>query len=158
MSKEIERKFLVNKELWDKHNKTEGIILRQGFLVNKIGKVVRIRIISNKAFLTIKGPTINISRNEFEYEIPVSDAESLLSQFCENEITKIRFNPVIGGMKWDVDEFLNENEGLLMAEIELESEDQEFEKPEWLGKEVSDDFRYYNAYLIDNPYKFWEKS
>lgn len=157
MAKEIERKFLVNKEIWDKSNTDKGKHFRQAYLINEIEKTVRVRLTPEKAFLTIKGATNFISRTEFEYEIPKEDALELLDNFCKNEISKIRYNPVIGGKKWDVDEFLDENEGLMVAEIELENENQEFEKPEWIGVEVSGDERYYNAYLVNHPFKNWNQ-
>lgn len=156
MGKEIERKFLVNSAIWSKFNKPEGQHFRQAYLVNEIEKTVRIRLTPDKGFLTIKGKTDYISRTEYEYEISVDDAKELLDNFCENEISKIRYKPYIGGMRWDVDEFLGNNEGLILAEIELESINQEFEKPEWIGKEVSGDERYYNAFLVDHPFNTWK--
>lgn len=156
MGKEIERKFLVDKQKWAQFSKPEGRHYRQAYLINEIEKTVRVRLTPDSAFLTIKSATDYISRTEFEYEIPVSDAKEILSRFCKNEISKNRYKPVIGGKSWDVDEFLGDNEGLIVAEIELEFESQEFEIPDWIGEEVSGDKRYYNAYLINHPYKTWK--
>lgn len=157
MGKEIERKFLVKKEVWNQFNKPAGQYFRQGYLVNETEMTIRVRLTPEKGFFTIKGITNNISRAEYEYEIPVEDAKELLEKFCKSEISKIRYKPVVGNKRWDVDEFLGDNEGLVVAEIELETEDQEFLKPDWIGKEVSGDERYYNACLIEQPFKTWNK-
>lgn len=156
MGKEIERKFLVDKQKWAQFNKPVGQHYRQAYLINEIEKTVRVRLTPDTGFLTIKSSTDYISRAEYEYEIPVSDAKEILDRFCKNEISKNRYKPIIGGKRWDVDEFLGDNEGLMVAEIELEFESQEFEKPDWVGEEVSGDERYYNAFLIDHPYKTWK--
>lgn len=157
MAIETERKFLVCREVWSKMNKLSGQHFRQAYLINEIEKTVRVRLTPEKGYLTIKGPPQNISRTEYEYEIPREDAEDLLDNFCKNEISKNRYNPIVGGKRWDVDEFLGENEGLMVAEIELENENQAFEKPDWIAEEVSGDERYYNAYLVDHPYKSWKE-
>ncbi|MCF7848079.1 MAG: CYTH domain-containing protein [Kiritimatiellales bacterium] len=153
MGIEIERKFLVQNDSW-KQQAPAGLVCRQGYLVSDHDKTVRIRVIGDKAFLTIKGATYGLSRSEFEYEIPVFDAEDML-QLCGNPVEKTRYRIEHEGMTWELDVFSGENEGLVMAEIELESEDQRFDLPEWVGDEVTGDIRYYNAFLSKHPFKAW---
>lgn len=153
MGTEIERKFLVRDDSWEK-TAGEGQQCRQGYLCSGDRKTVRVRIIGNEAFLTIKGPTHGISRAEFEYEIPVADAEAML-QMCDNLVEKTRYFIQHAGMQWELDVFYGENEGLVMAEIELDSEDQDVDLPSWAGVEVSGDPRYYNAYLARHPFNGW---
>jgi len=156
MAKEIERKFLVNGDAWRALG--NGTRYRQGYLSTVKGRTVRVRTIADKGFLTIKGVTEGISRTEFEYEIPIDDANALLDGLCERPlIEKDRYKIAFGAHTWEVDEFWGDNVGLIMAEVELESEDQAFEIPEWIGREVSDDSRYFNASLITNPYCNWGK-
>lgn len=154
MGIEIERKFLVKNDSW-KANAGEGQVCRQGYLCSGEGKTVRIRIIGEQAFLTIKGPTYGISRTEFEYGIPVADAEVMFS-LCGNLVEKTRYFIHHNGMQWELDVFAGANEGLVMAEVELDSEGQLIEFPEWAGEEVSGDPRYYNAYLARHPFSRWE--
>ncbi|MGK0288909.1 MAG: adenylate cyclase [bacterium] len=155
MGTEIERKFLVQGESWK--GTIQGKIYRQGYITNQSDKTVRVRVAGDQGFLTIKGKTEGFSRLEYEYEIPLHDAEELLQKFCEKPlIDKRRYKIPYQGFVWDVDEFFTDNQGLLVAEIELESEDQEFEKPDWIGEEVTQDHRYFNAALIKNPYSQWE--
>ncbi len=141
---EIERKFLVNKALWQAPDK--GCYFQQGYLA-KDGCTVRVRIAEDKAYLTIKGMTKGISRAEFEYEIPLEDAHQLMELCVCPPIEKIRYKVEVGGKIWEVDEFLGVHQGLLMAEIELQSEYETFEMPIWAGKEVTGDARYYNSSL-----------
>jgi CYTH domain-containing protein len=156
MGQEIERKFLVKNDAW---RTSAGTRIRQGYLCNQIEGVVRVRAKGEHAYLTIKGNTTGVTRLEFEYEIPVEEADQILDELCIKPlIEKIRYEVHVDGFKWEIDEFLGENAGLIVAEIELEDEDQEFPKPDWLGKEVSDDFRYQNANLVKNPYSKWDKS
>lgn len=156
MGREIERKFLVKNDSW---RSGAGTLIRQGYLHKQIEGVIRVRIKGEHAYLTIKGHTSGVTRLEFEYEIPVEEANQILDELCMKPlIEKIRHEIHVSGVKWEVDEFLGENAGLIVAEIELEHEDQEFPKPEWLGREVSDDFRYQNANLVKNPYKKWDKA
>lgn len=155
MGKEIERKFLVNHEKWHILDKNEGILFRQGYLFASPAKTIRVRIADDKGFLTIKGATEGITRSEFEYEIPRKEAEELLEQFADTEILKHRYFILDKGNKWEVDVFLGENEGLILAEIELESENEELQLPNWIDIEVSLDSRYYNANLIKKPYRKW---
>src|SRR5574342_385279 len=143
MGQEIERKFLIKGDSW---RTGAGTLIRQGYLHNEIEGTVRVRTKGGRAYLTIKGNTSGITRLEFEYEIPVEDADRMLDELCIKPlIEKIRYEILVERFKWEIDEFLNENASLVVAEIELEDEGQEFPKPEWLGKEVSDDFRYQNA-------------
>lgn len=156
MGHEIERKFLVNKEVWQVIRKPEGKHYHQGYLVNSKERVVRVRIAGNEGFLTIKGEPVGIKRMEYEYAIPRADAEAMLSQFKPEGTEKIRYRlPASGGLTWEVDEFLGDNKGLIIAEIELENEAQEFDSPAWLGEEVSHDGRYTNASLALHPYREW---
>ena len=152
MAKEIERKFRVKEGSW---RLAKGTQYRQGYLNSEKERIVRVRTIDDKGYLTIKGLTIGASRMEFEYEIPRQDADTLLD-ICEKPlIEKNRYKIEHGGFVWEVDEFFGENQGLIVAEIELENEDQYFSKPDWVGKEVTGDSRYFNANLIKNPYTKW---
>ncbi len=154
MSIEIERKFLLKNDSWKKN--TAGIYYVQGYLNQTGENTVRIRIAGEKAFLTIKGKSEGISRQEFEYKIPVEDAKDLLKLSQTPVIEKIRYKIEYAGKYWEVDEFLGKNAGLLVAEIELNAENEVFEKPDWVGKEVSGDKRYYNSYLARKPFSEWE--
>ncbi|TCD01209.1 CYTH domain-containing protein [Pedobacter psychroterrae] len=152
MGIEIERKFLVKMDLWQALEKPEGKHYRQGYLLNKEDRVVRIRIAGDQGFITIKGAGDGISRIEYEYEIPKSDAEEMLERFQPEGIEKIRYRiPEGSGLVWELDEFLGANQGLVLAEIELSSQDQRFTKPDWLGQEVSEDERYSNSSLALRP-------
>jgi CYTH domain-containing protein len=152
---EIERKFLVNKTLWETLEKPEANFFRQGYLHADPQKTIRVRVTDAAGFITIKGATTGASRLEYEYEIPRNEAIELLDQFAETSLTKYRYFIPYQGKTWEVDAFLAENEGLLVAEIELDSENEKFEKPEWLGEEVTGQQKYYNAQLAVNPYKNW---
>ncbi len=156
MGIEIERKFLLNGNQWK--NLSVADVIRQGYLSADHARVVRIRIVNEKAFITIKSSVNGLFRNEWEYPIPLVDAEEMLEKLCQRPlIEKKRYRIPYKGMVWEVDEFFGENTGLLIAEIELESEDQIFSKPEWIGKEVTHDPRYYNTNLMKNPYLTWEE-
>ncbi len=156
MGLEIERKFLVNDVSFLK--KIKGIFIKQGYI--HIGKntVSRIRVVENKkAFITVKGRTGNISRLEYEYEIPLKDGMAMLNYICIKPIIeKNRFRVKFGNHIWEIDVFEGENKGLVLAEIELKREDEFFEKPPWIGKEVSKDERFYNYYLVKHPYLTWK--
>ncbi len=153
MGTEIERKFLIKNDTW---RGVEGIKYRQGYLNSMKERTVRVRTADDKGFLTIKGMTVGAVRLEYEYEIPCIEAEELLTRLCEKPlIEKKRYKIPVGGFIFEVDEFLGQNEGLIVAEVELESEDQVFEKPEWLGEEVTSDSRYYNSNLIKHPFSMW---
>lgn len=153
MSVEIERKFLVRGNLWKTLGKS--VAIRQGYLSTHPDRVVRVRIEDDTATLTIKGRMHGITRGEWEYAIPVAEADQLL-KLCERPlIEKTRTRIVHEGMVWEVDEFFGDNLGLVVAEIELESEGQVFAKPDWIAKEVTDDARYFNANLLRHPYTAW---
>ena len=152
MAKEIERKFRVKEGDW---RQAKGTQYRQGYLNRAKERIVRVRTIDDKGYLTIKGLTVGASRMEFEYEIPLQDANELLN-ICEKPlIEKIRYTVEDGGMVWEIDEFAGDNQGLIVAEVELDSEDQPFHKPDWIGKEVTGDPRYFNSNLIKIPYTKW---
>ncbi|MCB0192441.1 MAG: CYTH domain-containing protein [Anaerolineae bacterium] len=154
MGQEIERKFLVDEALW-REVQPEGTEYRQGYIVNTKAKIVRVRIAGDQGYLTIKGATQGATRPEFEYKIPLDDARRLLT-LCEGPlIEKTRYKLEVDGLLWEVDEFSGDNEGLIMAELELDSEDQPYQKPAWAGQEVTDDARYYNANLVSNPFSRW---
>jgi len=157
MAQEIEKKFLVKGD-FRKYSKKETRIT-QGYLSSVPERTVRVRIKGEKGFITIKGigNASGASRYEWEKEIPVEEVEQLL-QICEpGVIDKTRFLVDSGNHTFEVDEFYGENEGLIVAEVELSSEDESFVKPEWLGEEVTGDTRYYNSMLMKNPYKMWSK-
>lgn len=154
---EIERKFLVNSENFKKEALRKNHIA-QGYLNSNPERTVRVRIKGEVGFLTIKGKgnETGMTRFEWETEITLAEAKNLI-QLCENGvIDKIRHEVEIGNHTYEVDEFFGDNEGLVIAEIELKSEDEAFEKPNWLGQEVTNDERYYNAYLSNNPFKNWK--
>jgi adenylate cyclase len=152
MGVEIERKFLVNKKKWNKPD--NGCLYTQAYLA-KEGCTLRVRIAETKAYITIKGPTVGCSRKEFEYKIPLADAQDMMKLTLYPPIVKIRYMQEIGGKIWEIDEFLDSNEGLIVAEIELNSEQESFIVPEWVDKEVTSDKRYTNASLSKHPYKAW---
>lgn len=151
MNVETEHKYLVRKDLWYAIHKPEGTSILQGYIFSDSSRTVRVRIYGDKGFLTIKGPAVAASRDEYEYEIPLSDAHSLLKNFCGHIIDKIRYRLDYKGNTWEIDEFFGENEGLVLAEIELKSPDQQYETPPWVGEDVTGDIRYTNSYLAENP-------
>ncbi len=158
MGQEIERKFLV---INDNYKTTATAhLFRQGYLCTDKERTVRVRIAGEKAFITIKGTTHGCTRDEFEYEIPTVDAQYIINHLCKKPIIeKIRHTYTeIDGKIWEIDEFMGENEGLVLAEIELYSEKEEFIKPEWLGEEITGDIRYYNSNLTTYPYNKWEQN
>ena len=154
MATEIERKFLVRGEQW---REGAGVHYSQGYLNRDKERTVRVRIAGECAFLTIKGVPRGASRLEFEYGIPVADAEQLLQLSDGPIVQKIRHVIVHEGSTWEVDEFLGDNAGLVVAEIELTSEDQPFSRPSWLDREVTHDARYFNSSLAANPYVRWRE-
>lgn len=155
MSVEIERKFLLKNDAWRTKVQTSNII-RQGYLAPLDTSSVRVRIEGDKANINIKSATIGISRLEYEYAIPMKDAIEMLEKLCPTpQIHKTRHCIPIAGHIWEIDEFYDDNEGLVVAEIELKHENEVFEKPEWIAEEVSHDARYYNVNLIKHPYKLW---
>jgi len=158
MGIEIERKFLVANDAWRKDVISETR-LKQGYLANQERASVRVRIGGNQAFLNIKSATLGIRRSEFEYEIPLSDAEDMLEQVAIRPfIDKTRYKVKCGEHLWEVDLFHGDNEGLIVAEIELDAEDECFELPEWAGEEVSGDPKYFNVCLVKHPCCRWDKN
>ncbi len=153
MATEIERKFLVINDSWRELGRP--VHYAQGYLAADAERTVRVRIAGEKAYLTIKGPTDGISRKEFEYEIPPVEAQEMLLLCPFPVIEKYRTRIDWKGKIWEVDEFKGDNEGLFMAEIELQSPDEVVDLPSWIGVEVSGDPRYFNSYLAKNPYKYW---
>ncbi len=154
MAKEIERKFLVAGEDW--RALARGTRYRQGYLSTVKERTVRVRTIGDKGFLTVKGVSVGATRSEYEYEIPAADANEMLDDLCEKPvIEKNRYKVPMGDVTWEVDEFLGVNDGLIVAEVELRSEDQSFPIPDWVGEEVTDDPRYFNANLIARPFSTW---
>ena len=154
MAEEIERKFLVAGEDW--RALSRGTRYRQGYLSTVKERTVRVRTVGDKGFLTIKGVTIGATRSEYEYEIPAADADEMLDDLCEKPIIeKNRYKILLDDVTWEVDEFLGVNDGLVVAEVELQSEDQSFPKPDWIGEEVTDDPRYFNANLVARPFSTW---
>jgi len=171
MATEIERKFLVKQESWrvvaDAHYRAKGARYRQGYLSTDKERTVRVRTIvegpsarggdgKQHGYLTIKGKTVGASRAEYEYEIPLQDAEEMLDTLCRRPlIEKVRYKVNQGDLTWEVDEFFGENAGLIIAEVELEDAEQPFDIPEWVGEEVTDDHRYFNASLAEHPFSHW---
>ncbi len=154
MGKEIERKFLVKTGAWKPRD--AGVPFKQGYLNSQKERVVRVRIEGDRAKLTIKGLTTGVSRSEFEYVIPVDDAAILLDHLCERPlIDKRRHTELHGGKTWEIDVFHGDNEGLVVAEVELASENETFDKPAWAGADVSGDPRYFNSNLLKNPFRNW---
>ncbi|MFN4237640.1 MAG: CYTH domain-containing protein [Vogesella sp.] len=153
MAVEIERRFRVNSDAW--RGLAEGVRYRQGYLSVEKERTVRVRVVGDQAWLTLKGQISDISRHEFEYTIPVAEAQTIMDAMCPMVVDKLRYRIELGGFVWEVDEFFGENAGLVLAEIELPSEDTPFDKPAWLGEEVTFDGRFTNAYLSKNPFSRW---
>lgn len=155
MATEIERKFLVTSDAW-RHGAGAGVAMRQGYLLGGGKSSVRVRVAGDEAWLNIKSATLGVTRSEFEYRIPVADADELLVTLCDRPlIEKVRYHVRHGDHVWDVDVFAGDNDGLIVAEIELTDKDERFQKPAWAGDEVSDDPRYYNVCLVKHPYRKW---
>jgi adenylate cyclase len=153
---EIERKYFVKSDQWKSLG--ERKFYKQGYLLIDKSKTIRVRTIDDQGFLTLKGASIGISRKEFEYEIPVEDANFMLTSLCEKPViekyrTKIEWCDLI----WEVDEFIGENDGLVIAEVELKEENQKIDLPDWVGEEVSGNPRYNNSYLVKHPFRTWNK-
>ena len=154
MGVEIERKFLLTGDAW--RTLGEPVLLRQGYLSSDPDRTVRVRIENGAGTMTIKGRSAGATRAEWEYPIPLADANELLDRLCQQPvIEKYRRRIAFGGNVWEVDEFLGANAGLVVAEIELASEDQAFDKPDWIGSEVTHDKRYFNSSLIRHPFSGW---
>lgn len=155
MGTEIERKFLVRDERWrDTARDVERY--RQGYLASAPQCSIRVRLAGERGYLNIKSATLGVRRSEYDYEIPADEARQLLDELCTGPlIDKHRYLVDYGGHTWEIDVFEGDNAGLVVAEIELDSEDEAFERPPWLGDEVSDDPRYYNVSLVQHPFKDW---
>jgi len=154
MAKEIERKFLVKRDSW--RGQEAGKRYRQGYLSTVKERTVRVRTAGEKGYLTIKGISVGASRSEYEYEIPVADANEMLDRLCERPlIEKTRYRVPHDGLVWEIDEFEGENSGLIVAEVELEDEHQSVTLPDWVGQEVTRDPRYFNANLVGKPFGKW---
>jgi len=155
MAKEIERKFLLDTAQWQQVEKPAGEHFRQGYLVTDPQKTIRVRLTDTTGYLTIKGISTGATRLEYEYEIPTGEARELLDNFAISELSKIRYKITFQNKVWEVDEFLGANKGLFVAEIELQSEDETFDLPSWVTKEVTGEEKYYNSNLTTHPYKNW---
>ena len=156
MGTEIERKYLMASGDW--RGLAEGTDYRQGYLSTVKERTVRVRTIADRGFLTVKGISTGASRREYEYEIPAGEAHEMLDELCERPlIEKRRFEITHGGLIWEIDEFSGDNAGLIIAEVELESEDQLIDIPSWIGDEVTGDPRYFNSSLVANPFSTWNE-
>ncbi len=154
MAREIERKFLVAGTSWKKG--ATGKRYRQGYLSAQPERTVRVRVAGKQGLLTVKGISRGASRDEYEYPIPLADAEELLDRLCERPlIEKTRYRIPYQGLIWEIDVFEGDNRGLVVAEVELKNERQEVPLPPWIGREVTDDARYYNSNLAKHPFHRW---
>ena len=157
MANEIERKFLVIGDEWK--SLAVGVTYRQGYLSTVKERTVRVRTAGDRGTLTIKGITRGVSRLEFEYDIPAADANRMLDDLCERPlIEKTRYTIREGPLTWEIDEFTGDNRGLVVAEVELSAPDQPLDRPPWIGDEISDDPRYFNANLVGHPYSSWRRA
>lgn len=155
MAIEIERKFLVMSDAW-RAQVSRRCVMQQGYLAGEGGRSsMRVRLEDEEAHLNIKAAVIGSARAEYDYVIPVTDAREILRTLCIGRLEKIRHYIEQGDLTWEIDEFIGDNAGLIVAEIELTSVDQAFDRPNWLGREVTDERRYYNHHLALNPYKTW---
>jgi adenylate cyclase len=155
MGVEIERKFLVDHTKWNALVKPAGTHYKQGYILNDDRGAARVRIADSNAYITFKGRSSGISRSEYEYSIPVNDGMELLKLFTQSAVEKIRYCIYFAGKIWEVDVFLADNQGLIVAEIELEQEDEQFDLPDWITIEVTEQEKYYNSSLSVHPFKNW---
>ena len=153
MGTEIERKFLVRGDAWRALGR--AAVFRQGYLSTVKERTVRIRVVGDQGWITVKGLTVGATRAEFEYAIPVDDAHEMLELCAQPLIEKTRTVVDLGDLQWEIDEFTGPNEGLIVAEVELQRGDQEIDPPDWVGDEVTDDPRYFNATLTAHPFSTW---
>ncbi|NMF83814.1 CYTH domain-containing protein [Nodosilinea sp. P-1105] len=154
MGQEIERKFLVVSDRW--RQGATGVLMRQGYIPTADARTVRVRQVGDRAYLTLKGPAVGLVRAEFEYPIPVEDAQIILETLCQPPlIQKYRYRIPLENVVWEVDEFLGDNQGLILAEVELQTPDQPVPRPSWIGQEVSGDPRYFNSNLARHPFSHW---
>lgn len=152
---EIEHKYLVNPEKWKLVVPEKSEIIKQGYLSTDPNKTIRVRTKGNQGFITVKGKSLSASRPEYEYEIPLNEAEEMLQSFCNQSIEKIRHHVVYENKHWEVDVFHGENRGLIVAEIELKSETEDYSIPEWAIENITFDHRFSNSNLSINPYSKW---
>jgi CYTH domain-containing protein len=157
MATEIEYKYLIDLNAWKKVKPIKSIEINQAYLLTNPEKTIRVRTKGSKGYFTIKGKSFGASRAEYEYEIPVDEAKELISKFCDNSIQKIRHEIKVGNHIWEVDEFLGNNDGLFVAEIELNAENENFELPNWVTENVTLNQKYANSNLSLNPFCNWEK-
>jgi adenylate cyclase len=155
MALEIEHKYLIKPEAWAKVIPHKSVVLQQAYLSTDPEKTIRVRTMNDNAYMTIKGKSRGAVRLEYEYEIPLSDARELIRNFCSNVVEKVRHYVEHEGKTWEVDEFKGSNEGLLVAEIELQAEDEAYGLPDWAGANVTQDQRYANSNLSVKPFKSW---
>lgn len=155
MATEIEHKYLINKALWETITPHKSVKITQGYLSTDPNKTLRVRIKGNEGYITIKSKTIGASRLEFEYEIPLADATEMLNSFCTDVIDKTRHLVMHDNKLWEVDEFTGLNQGLVVAEIELNNEAETYSLPIWVTENITSDRRYANSNLIANPYSTW---
>ena len=160
MALEIERKFLVDRarfsDLLERGELGAGESMQQGYVATRGRVTVRLRVAGDRAWLTLKGPTVNTSRSEFEYAVPPSDARQMIAELCEGPlIVKTRYRHEYRGHVWEVDVFEGDNAGLVLAEVELSRVDEPVELPPWIADEVSGDPRYFNSYLAGHPWQSW---
>lgn len=155
MGIEIEHKYLINLSEWNKVTATDQVQIRQGYLQTDPNKTIRVRTKGGQGFITIKGKAEGASRLEFEYEIPLTDANELLDKFCSNLIEKVRHHVIYNGKIWEVDVFTGLNAGLIVAEIELRSEDESYTLPSWVAENVTHEVKYANSNLAITPYTRW---
>ncbi len=158
MGIEIERKYLVDAAQWQQMHKPQGVPFEQGYMVNDSERAVRIRVTDQHGYITIKGQAQGFSRKEYEYTIPADEARELIGYFTQSTVKKTRYCIEYAGHTWEVDVFEADNAGLIMAEIELDSEDEKFDTPPWVTQDVTDDERYYNTYLSQHPFREWSNS
>lgn len=155
MATEIEHKFLIRDDRW-RQQVERSAPMRQGYLTSDARCSVRVRVAGGQGFLNIKSGTLGIQRSEYEYPIPLAEAEEILSTLCEKPLLeKTRHYLHFGGRLWEIDEFAGDNAGLIVAEVELDRPDEPFARPDWLGEDVSHDIRYYNSQLARHPYNTW---
>lgn len=155
MGMEIERKFLVDHEKWGQVQKPEGTHYRQGYILSNEKQTVRVRISDKKGYINLKSKVSEVSRKEYEYEIPLEDGIEILNEFTKHGTGKTRYRIPFEGKTWEVDVFEGDNKGLIVAELELQSENEEFRKPDWVTTEVTDDGRYTNSSLAVLPFCKW---
>lgn len=156
MGIEIERKFLVDKAKWQQADRSDATVYLQAYLVHNDRVTIRVRTSHKEGFITFKSSSGGRSRKEYEYPVPLQDAKEMMQNFAGNLVEKTRYRVLFAGKTWEVDEFSGDNAGLIIAEIELGDEEESISLPDWISTEVTDDPRYYNAYLSAHPYRSWQ--